>query len=66
MVPNRRRGYRRMGDDEALSWIKRVVDERPTYGYRRVTAVVNRLRGKEGLGRINHWTAAEKVVHLLS
>ena len=54
MVPNRRRGYRRMGDDEALSWIKRVVDERPTYGYRRVTAVVNRLRGKEGLGRINH------------
>ena len=51
---NRRQSYHRTSDDEALAWIKPVVDKRPTYGYRRVTAVVNRLRRADGLGHLNH------------
>jgi len=31
-----------------------VVDERPTYGYRRVTALVNRLLAAEGKPTANH------------
>ena len=34
--------------------IRRVVDERPTYGYRRVTALVNRLLAAEGKPTANH------------
>jgi len=39
-----RRHYRKAADEERLPLIRRVVDERPTYGYRRVNALVNRLR----------------------
>jgi putative transposase len=46
--------YQRQGDTEAYGWIKHVVDARPTYGYRRVTALVNRLRQSEGLENLNH------------
>ena len=31
-----RRPYRKAGDDELLALIRRLVDERPTYGYRRI------------------------------
>ncbi len=31
-----RRPYRKPGDDELLALIHRLVDERPTYGYRRI------------------------------
>jgi putative transposase len=46
--PARPRGpYRKPEDGVLLPTIRRIVDERPTYGYRRVTALVNRvLRGK--------------------
>jgi putative transposase len=45
----RRRGsYRREGDDELLVEIRAVTDERPTYGYRRVTALLNRARRSSG------------------
>jgi putative transposase len=37
-----------------LPLIRRVVDERPTYGYRRVTAPVNRLLAAEGKPTANH------------
>jgi putative transposase len=41
----RRRGpYRRAGDDELLAEIRAITDARPTYGYRRVTALLNRAR----------------------
>jgi len=49
-----RRHYRKAADDELLPLIRRVVDERPTYGYRRVTALVNRLRAAEGKPTANH------------
>ena len=35
--PAKSRGpYRRAGDEELLALIRRLVDERPTYGYRRI------------------------------
>ena len=38
----RRRGpYRRAGDDEFLAEIRAVTDARPTYGYRRVAALLS-------------------------
>lgn len=41
-------------DSELLFEIKHVLSIRPTYGYRRVTAVLNALRHKKGLSPINH------------
>ena len=49
-----RRHYRKAADEELLPLIRRVVDERPTYGYRRVTALVNRLLTAEGKPTANH------------
>jgi len=46
--------YRKAADEELLPLIRRVVDERPTYGYRRVTALVNRLLAAEGKATANH------------
>lgn len=40
--------YRKAGDDELLPLIRRLVGERPTYGYRRITALVNREMAKNG------------------
>jgi putative transposase len=52
--PARVRGRYRKDDDEALAvLIHRLVDERPNYGYRRITALVNRQRRAEGKPRIN-------------
>ena len=41
-APRPRTGYKREGDDELLARIRRIVGERPSYGYRRVTARLNR------------------------
>ncbi len=42
----RRRGpYRRAGEDEFLAAIRAIIDTRLTYGYRRVTALLNRVGG---------------------
>lgn len=46
--------YRKAADEELLPLIRRVVDERPTYGYRRVTVLVNRLLAAEGKATANH------------
>lgn len=45
--------YRKAGDDELLPLIRRFVDERPTYGYRRITALVNRELVRDGHPRVN-------------
>ena len=42
------RGHFCKADEELLPLIRRVVDQRPTYGYRRVTALVNRVLTAEG------------------
>lgn len=46
--------YRKAEDAELLPLIRRVVDERPTYGYRRVTALVNRELRRQGAAPANH------------
>ena len=43
-----RRPYRKAGDELLLALIRRLVDERPTYGYRRITRLVNRRQKAEG------------------
>ena len=40
--PRRRGPYRRADDEAALAAIRAITDVRPTYGYRRVTAILNR------------------------
>jgi putative transposase len=50
----RRRGpYRRAGDDELLAEVRAITDARPTYGYRRVTALLNRARRSSGEPPVN-------------
>ena len=53
--PDRRgRGpYRRAGDDELLAEIRAITDARPTYGYRRVAALLNRARRGSGEPPVN-------------
>jgi transposase InsO family protein len=50
----RRRGpYRREGDDALLTAIRAITDARPTYGYRRVAALLNRARRSSGEPPVN-------------
>ena len=46
-----KRFYRKVQDDQYLPLIRKIVDERATYGYRRVTALLNRQIGNE---TVNH------------
>ncbi len=41
-------------DEEVIVQIKQILSLRPTYGYRRVTAVLNAQRHREGLANVNH------------
>ena len=38
-----RRRYQKAQDAAVLPWIRRLVDARPTYGYRRITALGGRV-----------------------
>ena len=50
----RRRGpYRRAGDDELLATIHAITDARPTYGCRRLAALLNRARRASGEPPVN-------------
>lgn len=53
VVSARSRYYQRKDDEPFLVLIRQITDDRPTYGYRRVTALINRQRTKQGLPRIN-------------
>ncbi len=58
---NRSRGaYRKPGDAALLELIRRLVDERPTYGYRRITALARRE-----LARVNEPLPNHKRVYRL-
>jgi hypothetical protein len=48
-----RRPYRKAGDNELLALIRRLVDERPTYGYRRIQRLINRQRKADGKPPVN-------------
>jgi transposase InsO family protein len=59
-VIERRDGHRprrgpqeRPGDDELAGQIRRFVDQRPTYGYRRIAALLKRERRSDGLAPVN-------------
>ena len=54
--------YRMAEDAELLAPLRALVDERPTYGYRRITALMNRERHKSGLPPLNH----KRVYRLMS
>jgi len=52
---SKRRGrYDRQGDAELLVAIRQLTDARPTYGYRRITALLNRARRASGAELVNH------------
>ena len=52
--PSRPRGpYRKVDDVALLAELRPIIDQRPTYGYRRVTALLNRQRRKEGKPTLN-------------
>ena len=49
-----RRSYCKPNDDGLLPLVRRLVDERPTYGYRRITALANRELVRTGEPAVNH------------
>ena len=49
-----RGGYRKADDEALLPLIRALVDARPTYGYRRITALLNRKRAAEAEPAANH------------
>ena len=49
-----RRRYHKAQDMALLPLIERLVAKRPTYGYRRITAVLNRKLRTDGLAPVNH------------
>jgi putative transposase len=53
-LATRRGSYHKATDEELLPLIQRLVDERPTYGYRRITALANRTLAADGKAAANH------------
>jgi putative transposase len=51
----------RDGDLELVAEIRRLVDARPTYGYRRIAALLKRERRSDGLAPVN----AKRVYRLM-
>lgn len=49
-----RRGYHKAQDAAVLPRIQALVAKRPTYGYRRITALLNRELRVEGIAAVNH------------
>ena len=54
--------YRKSDDTDLLAPLRTLVDERPTYGYRRIAALMNRERLKKELPRLNH----KRIYRLMS
>ena len=46
--------YAKADDADLLPRIRQIAAQRPTYGYRRIAAVLNRQRRAEGLTPVNH------------
>jgi putative transposase len=49
-----RRHYQMPGDEKYLSFIRTICYERATYGYRRITAILNRQLREKGEPVVNH------------
>jgi putative transposase len=50
---SRKRHYKKADDDRYLSLVRQITDERASYGYRRVTAMINRQLGRNGQFRVS-------------
>ena len=48
-----RRNYRKVDDEALVPLIREIVDERPTYGYPRTSAILNRRLQWMGRARVN-------------
>lgn len=46
--------YCKAKDADITAQVRRIVDQRPTYGYRRITGGLNKQRTLAGLGPVNH------------
>lgn len=46
--------YQRPDDQKYLPLIRKLVDQRPSWGYRTITAILNRCLTDEGQPRVNH------------
>jgi putative transposase len=57
----RRGSQERPGDIELAGEIRRFVDQRPTYGYRRIAALLKRERRSDGLAPVN----AKRIYRLM-
>lgn len=53
-LPAARGPYKKIADEDIMPLIYEIVDERPTYGYRRVWAVLNMRMKEQGLPAVNH------------
>jgi putative transposase len=49
-----RGSYRKPEDEDLLPLVRRLVDERPTYGYRRIAALANKELARTGEPAANH------------
>ncbi len=49
-----RGAYRKAGDEDLIPLVRLLVGERPSYGYRRITALVNRVLDQQGKPPANH------------
>lgn len=56
-----RGSYRKPDDIVLLAQLRPIIDQRPTYGYRRVTALLNRQRRRDGLPMVN----AKRVLRVM-
>lgn len=66
--PSRRIRHKSRPEDEVyLSLVRQITDIRPTYGYRRVTALLNRALAERGQPKVNHKRIYRimKIHHLL-
>jgi putative transposase len=59
--------YQKPDDEKYLTLIRKICDERPTYGYRRITAILNRRLRHKGETVVNHKRVYRlmKIHHLL-
>jgi transposase InsO family protein len=54
--------YSKLDDAEIIGKIREICDRRPTYGYRRVTAILNRKNASESAENVNH----KKIYRIMS
>ena len=52
--PQPRSSYAKADDEWLLPEVRKLVDKRASYGYRRITSLLNKILAREGKARVNH------------